>query len=286
LTYDWETNAGRTDVEADLAERDSALHLKQDGQIAERLHIRDEVIVDGARDAVIRESLLDGGGVYVYEHTGADASVQVDHSDVLSPANGIAGLSVTVRHSYINTGNDGITPTGGSLGQPSLIEYNKIVRDGTQIEDRHHDGIQFWQGGNAVIRRNWISGWHTSAILIKSDRELRPGDGPVSNVLIEDNYLANPTSHWTLYVVDGGHGRPRYITIRNNAFGPGGPISAGEDPQSQAVFVRTERERDDTVAAGNDEAAEWIVWHGNYRADTGEEIVPPGGWLDTASDPG
>jgi hypothetical protein len=230
---------------------------------------------------LVQQSKL-GGTVRVIDNDSTTARVVLDHDDISVGAavtNGVTGLAMTVRNSKITSTNDGIAPTGGAHGPQTLIEYNKITRDGTRIGTQHMDGIQFWQGGNAVIQRNWIDGWANSAIIIKSDLELRPGDGPISNIVIQENYLENSTSYFTLYVRDGGKGRPRFITVQNNAFGRHGmPISSGSSPYNQATFVHTEKQRSDAIAAGNPQAAEWIVWSGNYYADDGTPVAPIGGW--------
>jgi hypothetical protein len=283
-TYPFDSATGRSDQSAALTLRPTSISLSKDGQVLEKVRTPAngvaQVLVK-AKDAVVSESTL-GGTVRVYDSNSTTARVIVEHSDLAAGApksDGAFGLALIMRYDTITSTNDGISPTGGAGGPQSLIEYNKITRDGSRIGTEHQDGIQLWQGGNAVIRRNWIDGWNTSAIMLKSDLEWHVGDGPISNVLIEENYLNNPTGQVTLYVRAGHFGRPEYVTIRNNAFGTGAtPISSGSGPSDEAVFVRTERERSDAVAAGDRSAATWIVWSGNYWADTGKEIVPPGGW--------
>lgn len=280
-TFDFD-QVGRTS-HASLRVVASDLKLSRRGQVLADRSVPDGVTVyANAFDAGVSQCSSRG----TLRAAGDQARLDVLSCDVTaSSGNAITGTAAVIRRSDITSTNDGITLTGGAYGPQSVIEYNKIWRDGTRLGDAHMDGIQFWQGGNTVIRRNWISGWSNSAIIIKSDLEADPGDGPVRNVLIEENYLANPSTYYTLYVRDGGFGRPQMITIRNNVFGPGRPISAGSNGDEQAVFVRTEQQRADAIAAGNAQAAEWIVWHGNIDAATGQEIVPPGGWLGTTATP-
>ena len=280
--YNFDANTGRSNDATRLTRIDKNPYVvRESGTVLKNIQTVPEqksvITVDGAADVRISECSL-AHQVRVYDHNSTTASAIVERCDLAVGGNALAGLALTARYNRITSTNDGITPTGGAHGRRTVIEYNKIVRDGSRLESKHHDGIQFWQGGNALIRRNWISGWHTSAILMKSDLELQPGDGPVRNITIEENYLANPTGHYILYVRDGGRGRPRFITIRNNVFGPGGPISSGGTPSDQATFVRTVEERKKAIAAGNADAAEWIVWDGNISARTGKEINPPGGW--------
>lgn len=303
LSYDWDGNVGVTDPDAARQRRASTLYVKRDGQLVERYQMAADIVVKHASDVVIRETVLTDGRVRVESRDSAAARAIIEHSEIRSDnGNGVSGVAAIVRHSLIATGNDGITPTGGATGTPTLIEYSKIEGPGGRRGDRHHDGVQLWQGGNVTIRRNWISGWHNSAIIIKSDREMKPGDGPIRNVLIEENYLANPDGHYALYVRDGGKGRPQMVTVRNNAFGPvasGDKVSTGRNPGDQAVFVRSERDRRAAIAEqqgdptvlerreqqlgmtdGRADARTWIVWYGNYHAQDGRELPPPGGWYD------
>lgn len=245
------------------------------GQLVSGVSCSVPAVVQDAADVEIAGSALDAG-VTVHDLT-RPARAVVRQSTV-GGSNAVSGSAAIVEHSLLTSTNDGVTLTGGAHGLPSLVENNWIERDGSRVGNNHHDGIQLWQGGNLTIRRNWISGFQVSAILIKSDLEQVPGDGPIRNVLVEENYLANPTGYYTMYVVDGGKGRPQFVTVRNNVFGKGAPISTGASAAGQAVFVRSDAERDAAVADGVAGAAEWVAWTNNVSAATGAEIVPPGGW--------
>jgi hypothetical protein len=171
---------------------------------------------------------------------------------------GIFGAgSYTLDHNFITSGADGIDPSGDGY---KVIQYNKIWRDGTRIADKHHDGIQFWRGGNALISRNWISGFQTSAIMVKADQ------ATISNVTIDSNYLNNPTGYYQLYLCPDSHAL-RNITVTNNAFGKA--TSTISTCGTTLTFVHTEAQRQDPS---------WIVWDGNYVAGTHAVVAPPGGW--------
>jgi hypothetical protein len=171
---------------------------------------------------------------------------------------GIFGAgSYTLDHNFITSGADGIDPTGDGY---KVIQYNKIWRDGTRVADKHQDGIQFWRGGNALISRNWISGFQTSAIMVKADQ------ATISNVTIDSNYLNNPTGYYQLYLCPDSHSL-RNITVTNNAFGKA--TSTISTCGSKLTFVHTEAQRSDPS---------WIVWDGNYVAGTHALVAPPGGW--------
>ena len=174
--------------------------------------------------------------------------------------------SYTLDHNFITSDADGIDPTGPGH---KVIQYNKIWRDGTRVADRHQDGIQFWQGGNALISRNWISGFQTSAIMVKADL------ATISDVTIDSNYLNNPTGYFQLYLCPASHAL-RNITVTNNAFGKASFTAS--TCGTKLTFVHTEAQRQQAIKAGNSAAASWIVWDGNYVAGTDTTVAPPGGW--------
>jgi hypothetical protein len=176
--------------------------------------------------------------------------------------------SYTLEYNFITSQGDGIDPTGQGH---KIIQYNKIWRDGTRVGDKHQDGIQFWQGGNTVITRNWIGGFGTSAIMVKADH------GPISNVVIDSNYLDNPTGYFQLYLCPQSHGLS-YITVTNNAFGKA--TSVVSTCRAKLTYVHTEEQRQAAIKAGNGKAASWIVWNNNYVASTHAVVPPPGGWAE------
>ncbi len=174
--------------------------------------------------------------------------------------------SYTIDRSFITSDGDGINPTGP--GQ-KVIKNTKIWRDGTRVGTKHQDGIQFWKGGNTLISQNWISGWQTSAIMVKADL------GPISNVTIDSNYLNNPTGYFQLYLCPAGNSL-KNITVTNNAFGKSSFTAS--TCGANLTFVHTEKQRQDAIKAGNKSAASWIVWNGNHIAGTDKVVAPPGGW--------
>jgi hypothetical protein len=204
----------------------------------------------------------------------SNCSVGVFHADAekLSAKNcdingGVFGAgSYTLDHNFITSASDGIDPTGPGY---KVIQYNKIWRDGTRVDDRHQDGIQFTQGGNALIARNYISGWQTSAIMIKADL------GTISNITIDSNYLNNPTGYYQLYLCPDSHSLSN-ITVTNNAFGKAS--STLSTCGANYTYVHTEAQRQAAIKSGVKNANQWIVWNGNYVAATGAVVAPPGGW--------
>lgn len=194
--------------------------------------------------------------------TAANASVKQ-----CSLSGGVHGAgSYTIDHAFITSNGDGIDPTGPGH---KVIQYTKIWRDGTRVGTKHEDGIQFWQGGNALVTHNWISGWQTSAMMVKADL------GPISNVIIDSNYLNNPTGYFQLYLCPASHSLSN-ITVTNNAFGKSSFTAS--TCGSHLTFVHTEAQRQAAIQAGNKNAASWIVWNNNHIAGTSTVVAPPGGW--------
>jgi hypothetical protein len=280
MTYNWSKLGHRRPARA---VKNSQVILRGDNTVTAGLNTAASgalVAVDGGYDTTVTDSVL-GGMFRVYSNRLPHVRGVLEFSDVFSTStkagNGVVGASFVAQFNDITASNDGITPTGEAAHQ-TVIQYNNIHRDGTTLGSSHHDGIQFWQNGNAVIRRNWISGWTTSAILIKSDLS------PISHITIDENYLANPTGYFAVYVRDGGHGRPTFIDITNNAFGwRATPLSSGANAASEATFARSAAVRQTAIDAGNTSAAAWIVWSGNYYADgpkRGKPVPPPGRWSD------
>jgi hypothetical protein len=234
----------------------SALYLRTAGQILDR------VKADGKIMAASTGVSLSNCSIGVFH---ADADGLSANNCTIS--GGVFGSgSYTLDHNFITSQADGIDPGGNGR---KVIQYNKIWRDGTRVGDKHQDGIQFTGGGNALITRNWISGYGTSAIMVKADL------GTISNVTIDSNFLDNPTGYFQLYLCPDGHSLSN-ITVTNNAFGKAS--STLSTCGSNLTFVHTEAQRQAAIKAGNKAATNWIVWNGNYVAATGAVVAPPGGW--------
>lgn len=261
LTFDWSrvgAAPGTSFQEYTLGSitRSGMVHTSQRTPVA-RLSVSG--VDSGFRNSFIRGALKPTDG----------ARALVENSTIMSEvSSGVSGSSMVVRNSYVSSlTNDGLNPVGSTKELPSLIEGNRIERTQPRYGDSHQDGIQMWSGSHVTVRRNWISGYSTSAMLLKTDQ------GPISHITIEENYLANPDGFVVLYARDSNFGKPEYVTVRNNTFGKGSPISAEPD----TVYVRTEQERASAVASGVRGAATWIVWSGNVDVN-GREIAPPKGW--------
>jgi hypothetical protein len=199
----------------------------------------------------------------------ADNGVVIAHKSITAPgagSSGIYGASFTAQYNDITSEEDAIDFVGTG---PYVVEYNNL-HTSSSAAGAHADGIQTWNGSNMTIRRNWISGFSTSAVLLKTD------SGPISNVKITENYLANPIGYWTIYVMDAGNGfgRPTFVDITNNTFGAGGLIASGSAWGSQATFCHTAAQRQSAINGGNAAAAAWIVWDGNKDVN-GNIVAPP-----------
>ena len=228
------------------------LVLRTAGQILDRIQTNSKVVAQAAGVGVSNCSI----GVF---H--ADGSNLTAKNCTIS--GGVFGAgSYTLDHNFITSQADGIDP--GGTGR-KVIQYNKIWRDGTRVGDKHQDGIQFTAGGNALITRNWIGGYGTSAIMVKADL------GTISNVTIDSNFLDNPTGYFQLYLCPVSHSLTN-ITVTNNAFGKAS--STLSTCGSNLTFVHTEAQRQAGINAGVKGADQWIVWNNNYVAATGAVVAP------------
>lgn len=261
LTFDWSSIGAQEGV--DRPDYDGS-PLEQDGAVigpfttgAERLEV--SAVDTGFRQSLIRGALKPGEG---------DRAVLIDSTVDSQVGSGVSGGSVTMSRSRVTSlTNDGINPVGSSATLPSLIEYSVIERQGSRYKDAHQDGVQMWSGSHVTIRRSRITGWSTSAVLLKPDR------GPVSHVLIEETYLSNTQGFYCLYIRESNFGRPTMVTVRGNVFGDGEAVSAEPD----TVFVRDEATRASAIRRGVSDAASWVVWSGNTD-ELGREVPPPNGW--------
>ena len=258
MHYDWSTVGGPSSGLTTVGSGTS-LTLSVAGEILDHVRSTVRTIAEatgtGATNCVIDDTFRADGDNLLLSHC--------------SVAQGVSGAgSYTVQYNFITSDADGMDPTGP--GQ-KLIQYNKIWRDGSRVGENHQDGIQFWQGGNTVISRNYITGWQTSAINLKANI------GAISNVTIDSNYLGNPTGYYQLYLCPDIHGITN-VTVTNNAFAKANYVVS--TCGTKITFVHSEAQRQAAIAAGNQAAANWVVWNNNYVAGTNTVVTPPGGWVE------
>ena len=286
----------REGSDANVEETVAVPHAHDGKFVDEMIAPNTDVLVDGAKARF--------KGVVVYGRVRGYAdpvttTIVVRNSAIVADhtRRGLALPRGIVKCSYITGNHDGMVIYGRNPDGPTVITRNTIVRDGTVFEDFHEDGIQMWEGGNVRIDANRIAGWKTSAIMLKTDV------GVISHVAITRNYLENATGWYLLYAMDGGHGRPRFVTVTHNVLGSSrldNPIATSRDEtgdgKDRAVFVRSHRERrrgieqqrrDPVVRTrrqragmhqSSTDARTWIVWNNNIDAESGREVPPPGGW--------
>lgn len=149
-----------------------------------------------------------------------------------------------------------------------------------------------------------------SLVIIKSDIQAGSTSNPISNITIRDSLfdLTNGNGYnFTIYVRDANtadtmpsatyNRMPRFISFINVWFKGGNPtVSTSSSNTWRAIFVRTEAERQAGIDRQNADpnqisqrmavrslttdtadARTWIVWEA-YDAETGQPILPPGGY--------
>jgi hypothetical protein len=239
------------DGDLELNPSNVAEWLNDEGRpVVENLEIRGSLYVRGVKNVLIRN-------VHVYTSSfwtvrvfdGASAVVtdtEIGHQDHVGQR-GIGGSDIVARRLNIHHVEDGV-----KLG--SNTEYDSIYcHDLASLsENPHYDCIQD-DGGhfNYSVTNSYLdpkpdSAFHpgstgNAALMIKSDL------GPISDVLISDNYLNS--GNYTIFVLDGGHGSPQQIAVTSNAFG-----------------------RDYRYGILDDGGQPVADWSGNYWADTAQII--------------
>ena len=138
-----------------------------------------------------------------------------------NPKNTTDGVSFndfTARGLEISRQIDGFKAMGNVTIEDCWVhDLNGLRGPGTGAGDySHNDAVQVSVGSNVAIRRNRFERpGLNSAVFVDADQ------GPISNVLIENNFLDGGT--FTLYVIKSRsapqNGMPEDVVVRNNIFG-------------------------------------------------------------------
>jgi Right handed beta helix region/RTX calcium-binding nonapeptide repeat (4 copies) len=155
--------------------------ITTDGTVVSGLEVHGALVID-ADNVTVVDCKIVSDDFYGVEITDGH-SATVEHCDISGGQTGIGGMG-TFRFNDISDCENGI-----DLGGSSLIEENYIhdLSGAHSPNDPHIDGIQIdGDVTDTVIRHNTVINQHTqtSAIMIQNSL------GPVSNVVINDNYLA------------------------------------------------------------------------------------------------
>ncbi|MCU1456486.1 MAG: hypothetical protein JWL73_578 [Actinomycetia bacterium] len=160
---------------------------------------------------------------------------------------GLEWAQYTMRRMNVHNTFDGLKGHGNVLIENSWIHDMNVFR-GAQFGAggySHNDGLQVSAGSNITVRNSRFERTGlNSAIFIDADQ------GPINNVLIENNYLSG--GGFTFYSIQSRSapqfGVPTNVTVRNNTFG------------GDHLF-------DYATVGGN------VVWSGNVN-ESGQTVTP------------
>lgn len=194
----------------------SGITITQDGAVYDGYDFSGTVTIE-ANNVTLRNFKITTTGIYgVNIKSGYTGTLLEDGEISGMDSSGVLGSNFTARRLYIfNSGADGFKP-----GSNVLIEGCWIRQMGYKASS-HADGVQMRQGSGLVIRHNYFDmgfqqqpGYNNSICMI-----IQTGDGPVDNVLIENNWISGAGSY-AINIGDkgAGYGPPTNVRINNNKF--------------------------------------------------------------------
>ncbi len=205
-----------TGPKGQLTNSSGSITVRQDGAIIESIDLIGCITIR-ANNVTIRNVRINCDGFYAIRMIDGFSGLRVDQAEMLNMKSAaILGSNFTVTRSNIHdSGADAFKP-----GRNVVIESSWMHRLGT-IDGSHSDAVQMVAGGDVVIRGNNIDMpanlqryTNSQCILLQTN------NGPINNVLIENNWLNG--GGWCVQVNDKerGHGSPQNIRISGNRFGP------------------------------------------------------------------
>ena len=219
-----------------LVSTSESITVRDDGAVIENLDI-DGCITVRANNVTIRNTRINCSSFYAIRiHSGFQGLLVEDVEMFGMKSAGILGSNFIVRRANVHdAGADAFKP-----GSNVLIEASWMHRLGT-IANSHSDAVQMVSGGDLVFRGNFvdmpnISGFTNSQCLI-----IQTNNGPIDDILIENNWLNG--GGWCVQINDKGrgHGSPQNVRILNNRFGP----------DCQFGTIRVSGSDSDTTISGN-----------------------------------
>ncbi len=225
-----------TGPSGDLTKVNDGFTVKENGALIENIDL-DGCISVSANNVTIRNVRINCESFYAIRMNSGYSGLLVEDVEMLGMQSAaILGSDFIARRVNVHdSGGDAFKP-----GRNVVIEDSWIHRLGT-IDNSHSDAVQMVSGGGVIFRRNFvdmpdIEGFTNSQCLI-----IQTNNGPIDNVLIEDNWLNGGGYCIQINDKGNGHGSPQNIQILNNQFGP--------DCQFGTILVRGDDA--DTVISGN-----------------------------------
>ncbi|MEZ5976015.1 MAG: LamG domain-containing protein [Planctomycetota bacterium] len=176
----------------------SGMTITQDGYVLENVRVSGTIDIQ-ANNVTIRNFIVDGGGSsYGIRATGGNYGIVIEDGEVLNVASaGVYGGGFHASRLNIHeSGGDGMKCTNDVLVEGCWVHHLGTA------PGAHADCNQTRGGSNFIFRGNYMDlpidigePYKQNAAFI-----MQTGEGPVDNVLIEDNWLNG--GNFTVYIVN------------------------------------------------------------------------------------
>ena len=201
----------------------SGMTITQDGFVLENVRVSGTINIE-ANNVTIRNFFVDGGGApYGIKATAGKQGIVIEDGELInvSSCHIYGGGFHAKRLNLHESGGDGFKAT-----HDVLVENCWVHQIGTN-PGAHADCNQTRSGSNFIFRRNFFDipidigqPYKQNAAFI-----MQTGDGPIDNILIEDNWLVG--GNFTVYIENKwrpgsnnpNYGDPTNARLINNRFG-------------------------------------------------------------------
>ena len=190
---------------------DGSVTIFKDGTVVDGYILSHGVVVEANNATISRCDISNSryGVTIIGNYKGA----LIEDSSIHDCVNGIYAHDFTVQRSNIyQMGEDGVVASGNN----GIVLSSYIHNLGTAT-GAHADGVAIQGGSNWVIRGNNFDLPEHAGNLSNSCVYLEPYWGPVSNVVIDGNWLNG--GNFVVYSVTDRSGTPTGVQVTNNFFG-------------------------------------------------------------------
>ncbi len=191
--------------------------VRQDGAVIEDVDVTGGIYIQ-ADNVTLRNFRVTADAWYGVQVADGHSGIVIEDGEITNAATaGLMGVGFTARRLYLHDcGGDGMKVQGN--GGPTLVEYCFVEKLGTH-PDAHADGSQTNGGSNITFRYNNFDMPHEASpnwpgAPYKSNAAIIAGVGPISNLVIEYNWLNG--GNYTVYCSKDDS---RGVSVRYNKFG-------------------------------------------------------------------
>ena len=195
----------------------AGLTITTDGTVIDKLDIVGNVRVS-ANNVTIRRSRITGSSSYTLQLSSGYSNLTVEDTRIrTNNATDVASTSVylqgsaTFRRVHITGGADNMKSNSGELSVESSYITGTYRSTGS-----HNDVFQSRNGNNYSFVGNTMLGpWQMSTSVFLFQAKTGAGGGPISNVLVANNYLSGGA--YTAYTIAPDFAMTN-VEVRNNVF--------------------------------------------------------------------